>query len=102
MFIIYGIAHKTKYYKKFCQIIHCNICGANSFFKFFKTYTAFTLFFIPTFRWNTHYYLETACCGTVFEVDKKIARALARGKEIEILPEHVRQINHLGTYTPTY
>ena len=62
----------------------------------FMTYTVLSLFFIPCFKWNKHYYVQTSCCNTVYELDAEIGKRIAAGDDMEILPQHLRQMNQQG------
>ncbi|MCR5788277.1 MAG: zinc ribbon domain-containing protein, partial [Lachnospiraceae bacterium] len=41
-------------------------------------------FFIPCFKWNKHYYVQTSCCGKVYELDPEIGKRIARGERVDI------------------
>ena len=49
--------------------------------------------FIPCFKWNRHYYVQTTCCNTLYELDPEIGRRIARGEDVEILPQHLQRVN---------
>ena len=74
------------------QVITCAVCGKYGRFNVFMTYTVLTLFFIPTIRWNKHYYVQTSCCGTIYELDSEIGKAIARGEQMEILQSHLTKV----------
>lgn len=57
------------------------------------TYTVLSLFFIPCFKWNRHYYVQMSCCNTLYELDPEIGKAIARGDQVEILPQHLTLVN---------
>ena len=80
----------------FHQQIICDICGKYGRFQVFMTYTVLSLFFIPCFKWNKHYYVQTSCCNTVYELDAEIGKRIAAGDDMEILPQHLRQMNQQG------
>jgi len=86
----------------FNQLITCSICGKYGRFNVFMTYTVLSLFFIPTFKWNRHYYVQTSCCGTVYELDPEIGKMIARGEEVEILPSHLTQVSSGRGFTTGY
>ena len=46
--------------------------------------TVLSLFFIPTFKWNRRYYVQTTCCGTTYELNPEIGMQIARGENVEI------------------
>ena len=95
MFFIMGITDGRKDLN-FTQTIICNICGRYGRYNVFMTYTVLSLFFIPCFKWNKHYYVQTSCCGTVYELNPEIGKAIARGEQVEIRPEHLSHINQSG------
>ena len=69
------------------QLITCDICGKYGRFQVFMIYTVLSLFFIPTFKWNKRYYVQTSCCGTVYELNPEIGKCIASGEEVRIRPE---------------
>lgn len=97
MFFILGITDGRKDFE-FTQIMICNICGKYGRYQVFMTYTVLSLFFIPCFKWNKHYYVQTSCCGTLYELDPKIGKQIARGEQVEILPQHLSQVRKGGSW----
>ena len=81
MFFILGITDGRKDFE-FTQTMICNICGKYGRYQVFMTYTVLSLFFIPCFKWNKHYYVQTSCCGTLYELDPKIGKQIARGEQV--------------------
>ena len=51
-----------------------------------------SLFFIPCFKWNKQYFVQSTCCNTVYALDPEIGRAIARGENVEIRPEHLTEV----------
>lgn len=45
------------------------------------------------FKWNRHYYVQTTCCNALYELDPEIGRRIARGEDVEILPQHLQRVN---------
>jgi len=86
----------------FNQLITCAICGKYGRFNVFMTYMVLSLFFIPTFKWNKHYYVQTSCCGTVYELDPEIGKRIAGGEAVEILPCHLTQVSGGRGFTAGY
>ena len=79
MFIIWG----TKVINKkldFVQEVLCNHCGRRGIIEVYKQSTAFTLFYIPTFRWGTKYLARMSCCGFVIELDKDLGKQIEKGE----------------------
>lgn len=91
MFFMMGITDGRKDFD-FIQQIICDVCGRYGRFQVFMTYTVLSLFFIPCFKWNKHYYVQTSCCNTVYELDPEIGKRIAAGEKLEILPQHLRKI----------
>lgn len=70
----------------------CSHCGSYGRLQVFMTYMYLSLFFIPVFKWNREYWVKTSCCGTVYALDPEIGRRIAAGEQIELLPEHMREV----------
>ena len=83
VFFMMGITDGRKDFDFHQQII-CDICGKYGRFQVFMTYTVLSLFFIPCFKWNKHYYVQTSCCNTIYELDPEVGKRLLRGEEVEI------------------
>ena len=95
MFFIMGAGQDQKVLP-FDQIMLCKCCGKFGHIQIIMTYSYFSFFFIPLFKWNRHYYVHTSCCGTLYELDPEVGKAIARGEQIEILPQHLRLVNRGG------
>lgn len=78
----------------FNQIITCDNCGSLANYNVFMTYTVLTLFFIPVFKWNKKYYVESSCCKSLYELDNEIGIRIEKGENVEILSEHLNLINN--------
>ena len=48
------------------------------------TYTYFSFFFIPLFKWNKEYYALSSCCHTVFSIEKAFGMAISKGEKITL------------------
>ena len=59
------------------------------------------MFFIPCIKWNKHYYVRTSCCNTLYELDPEMGKAIARGEQVLIRPEHLQRISKV-TYGCNY
>ena len=88
MFFIMGITDGWKDFD-FNQIITCMACGKYGRYNVFMTYMVLSLFFIPTFKWNRHYYVQSSCCGILYELDSEVGKAIARGEQVEIMQSHL-------------
>lgn len=91
MFFMMGITPGQKEFD-FRQMIICSNCGAYGNLSVFMTYTVLSLFFIPVFKWDRHYYVRTSCCNTVYELDAEVGRKIARGEDVEIKQEDMRMV----------
>ena len=88
MFFMMGITDGRKDFD-FNQVITCDKCGRYGRYQVYMTYMVLSLFFIPCFKWNRHYYVQTTCCNALYELDPEIGRRIARGEDVEILPQHL-------------
>lgn len=95
MFFMMGISDRRKNLD-FNQTIICTICGRYGGFRVFMSYTVLSLFFIPVLKWNKHYYVQTSCCHTLYELDEIIGKRIERGEDIEISPENLTLIIEKG------
>lgn len=92
MFFMMGITDGRKDFE-YNRMIVCNACGAYGRYVVFMTYTVLSLFFIPCFKWNKRYFVQTTCCESLYELDAEIGAQIARGEEIEILPQHLKTVH---------
>jgi hypothetical protein len=79
---IFGIEEKKKELKTFPQVV-CPLCGHFTQAVLFERFTYLHIFFIPTFRWNRHYYIRLRCCGTIYEADAETAQQLKTSDDID-------------------
>ncbi len=91
MFFMMGITQGRKDFE-YNQTVICDRCGTYGRYQVFMTYMCLSLFFIPCFKWNKQYYVQSACCDTIYSLDPEIGRQIARGADIEILPQHLTQV----------
>ena len=82
MFFMMGITDGRKQLD-FTQTVICGVCGKYGRYQVFMTYTVLSLFFIPCFKWNRHYYVQMSCCTTLYELDPEMGKAIARGEQVE-------------------
>ena len=92
MFFIMAITEGRKDFD-FNQLITCDSCGRYGRFQVFMLYTVLSLFFIPTFKWNKRYYVQTSCCGTIYELDSEVGKRIAGGEDVRIRPEDLQQVS---------
>jgi len=76
-----------------CNNTVCPSCGALTRFEVLKAYTYFHIFFIPTFKWNVRYYVKSACCSNLYELDPVIGQQYEKGLAPDIRNEHLRIVN---------
>ncbi len=93
MFFMMGITDGRKNLD-YNQTEICGVCGRYGRFQVFMTYTVLSLFFIPCFKWNRHYYVQISCCNTLYELDREIGRRIERGEDVRILPEHLQKVGN--------
>ncbi len=92
MFFIFGVSNKEKELD-FTQTIICPSCGSYGRYEVFMTYTFFSLFFIPIFKWNKKYYIRTSCCKSLYIIDTDLGRRIERGENIVIQESDLHLIN---------
>ena len=63
------------------------------------TYTVLLLFFIPCFKWNRQYYVQSSCCGALYKLDPYVGRRIERGERVEIVDEDLQPVGYSGGYT---
>jgi hypothetical protein len=95
MFFIMGITEGRKEFD-FNQVMTCSVCGSMGSFRVFMTYTVLSLFFIPCFKWNKHYYVQSTCCNAVYELDPEFGKRIARGEDVRIQPENLTRVLNRG------
>lgn len=83
MFFVFGVSTKEKELD-FTQTIICPSCGAYGRYQVFMTYTHFSLFFIPIFKWNKKYFAKMSCCNSLYSIDKQLGRDIERGENVTI------------------
>ena len=95
MFFMIGITDGRKDFD-FNQVMACAACGSMGSFRVFMTYTVLSLFFIPCFKWNKHYYVQSTCCNAVYELEPEIGKRIARGENVKIQQEHLTRVLNRG------
>lgn len=83
MFFIFGISNKEEDFD-FSQTTVCKTCGAYGRLEAFMTYSYFSLFFIPIFKWNKKYCIRSTCCGSLYTIDENLGKAIKRGEKVKI------------------
>lgn len=96
MIFIGGIAQGRKQFD-FIQTMICSKCGRYSSVSVFMTYTYFSFFFIPLFKWNRQYFAVSNCCSTVFSIPNALGEAIARGESVTLEPSDLTIVGMDGT-----
>lgn len=99
MFFIGGIATGKKVFS-FRQMITCKVCGRYSSISVFMTYTYFSFFFIPLFKWNKQYFAVSNCCETLFSIPKHLGESIARGENITLQDDDLTMVYHGQKHCP--
>lgn len=92
---MFGITQESKEITRKPNI--CFHCGSFSQFCVYRTYTQFILFFIPLFKWNVKYYVETNCCHTIFELDEEVGKQVMQNHDYEIQESDVKVVHTQNT-----
>ncbi len=97
MIFISGISQKDKKLD-FKQECFCPECKRQCYLEVDVSYTFFSVFFIPTFKWNKRYYSICSCCGAIFNIDKEIGKSIERGEKIFIPDDAlIKENTYYGT-----
>lgn len=99
MIFIAGISTGKKIFP-FRQMVTCKACGRYSSITIFMTYTYFSFFFIPLFKWNKQYYAVSNCCQTIFSIPKDLGESIASGKNIVLQEDDLTPISSGTIYCP--
>ncbi|WP_347565025.1 zinc ribbon domain-containing protein [Lactonifactor sp. BIOML-A7] len=91
VFFIMGISQGRKNIE-YVKTVICSSCGKYGRYEVYMTYSCFSLFFIPLFKWDRHYYAETTCCHTLYEITPEIGRQIMRGDAVELREEDLIRI----------
>lgn len=86
MIFIGGISQGQKLLD-YVRTVICERCGGYGRYQVFMTYTYFSFFFIPIFKWNRQYFVKMTCCGAVYQLDSQVGQAIAQGRQAEIRRE---------------
>lgn len=92
MFFIFGMSTKEKEID-FSQTIVCSNCGSYGRYQAFMTYSYFSLFFIPLFKWNKKYYIRSTCCDSLYSIDKDLGQDIESGQRTNISESDLHPIN---------
>lgn len=99
MFFIGGIATGKKVFS-FRQMVTCKVCGRYSSISVFMTYTYFSFFFIPLFKWNKQYFAVSNCCETIFSIPKHLGELIAHRENITLQDDDLTIAYHGQKHCP--
>lgn len=92
MFLLIGVNERREDLD-FTQVITCDECGAFGRFNVFVVCTVLYLFFIPVWKWNRRYYVETSCCHSLYELDPEVGAMIERGEDVHIGEEDLTLVH---------
>lgn len=95
MIFIGGISSAVKQLN-YLKTVICSRCGGYGRYQVFMTYTYFSFFFIPVFKWNRQFYVKMSCCGSVYELDREVGMKILRGESVDIREEDLTLIKAGG------
>ncbi len=98
MFFMIGISQGSKEFE-YHRMVTCAKCGRLGSYVVYMTYTVLSLFFIPCFKWDKHYYVRMSCCGTEYELDPEVGKRIAKGEDIDIMPGDLTELSSGFGYT---
>lgn len=78
MFFIMGVGQDSKQLP-FDQTIVCKCCQKYGHLHIFVSYSYFSFFFLPLFKWNKRYYAKMSCCNASCEISPELGREIERG-----------------------
>lgn len=88
MFFIIGITQGRKDLE-FSQMMVCSQCGSYGRYTVFMTYMCLSFFFLPIFKWNKQYFVQSTCCNSLYRLDIEIGKQIEKGNPTEIRPENL-------------
>ena len=66
------------------QKITCPVCGKKAELHAFCSYKAFRVFFLPVYKWDKRYFVQTSCCGAACPISEKLGEAVDGGKKLDL------------------
>ncbi|MCX7842482.1 MAG: zinc ribbon domain-containing protein, partial [Clostridia bacterium] len=94
---VFGISDAQKHIGTYNNAI-CPSCGSLTRYEIFKSYSYLHIFFIPIFRWSVRYYVQSACCNRVFELDPSIGKQVLDGHQPEIKDDYLNPLRQHQTH----
>ena len=78
----------------FTQTVICGVCGKYGRYQVFMTYTVLSLFFYPMLQMEPALLCADELLQyALYELDPEMGKAIARGEQVEILPQHLTLVN---------
>ena len=71
----------------FRQTHICKNCGRYAALSVFMTYSYFSFFFIPLFRWNKQYFAVSNCCNAQFSIPAHLGKQIEKGISVTLTPD---------------
>ena len=68
------------------QLVICDQCGQYGHYEVIMTFVYLNFIIFPLFKWKKRYFVKTSCCNSLYQLNHKIGRKIARGAEMEIVP----------------
>ena len=81
MIFIGGISQGRKILD-YVRTVICGCCGRYGRYEVIMTYTYFSFFFIPLFKWNRQFYVRMTCCGAVYSLEKEVGQQILAGRDV--------------------
>ena len=100
MIFIGGISQGRKILD-YVRTVICGCFGWGGPCEGYMTYSHFSFFFIPLFKWNRQFYVRMTCCGAVYSLDQEVGQKILAGQDVEIRPEDLTLVqggDGSGTY----
>jgi len=88
---VFGIEQKQQEISDRRNII-CPSCEALGSYRLIKVYDYFHIFFIPLFKWNIRYYVKTACCQKIFEINSDLGKRIEEGELVELKSSNLKSL----------
>jgi hypothetical protein len=83
MIFIGGVSSKREKLD-FNQTMVCPHCGRYGSYEVYMEYMHFSFFFIPIYKWNKKFYVQSTCCGSIYSISKELGLRIAEGESIII------------------
>ncbi|MGI6651085.1 MAG: zinc ribbon domain-containing protein [Limnochordia bacterium] len=85
---IFGVQSKMKTLRTEAGVI-CPLCETYDRFDVIQVYDYFHIFFIPLWKWNKRYFIQTRCCRSRCALDSELGARIEAGELVKITREHI-------------